>query len=127
VVPEQSLLSTLSEGQVPKTNQGVPEQTTATMSSMQGGLLDAVARGKSMATSPTIRLAQKQEQASAEHAAESNDDIIEEIQGHPQDGHQHVYSAVNVGTITSATRRSPSTKRRREWSEQQDDSSGKYR
>jgi hypothetical protein len=36
-------------------------------------------------------------------------------------------SAVNVETITSATRRSPSTKRQREWSEQQDDSSEKYR
>jgi hypothetical protein len=32
VAPEQSLLGTLSEGQVPKTNQGVPEQTTATTS-----------------------------------------------------------------------------------------------
>jgi hypothetical protein len=36
-------------------------------------------------------------------------------------------SVVNVETITSAMRRSPSTKRRREWSEQQDDSSEKYR
>jgi hypothetical protein len=24
-------------------------------------------------------------------AAESNDDVVEEIQGHPQDGRQHVY------------------------------------
>jgi hypothetical protein len=46
---------------------------------MQGGLLDAVDRGKSVVMSPTIRLAQEQEQANAEHAAESNDDIVEEI------------------------------------------------
>jgi hypothetical protein len=39
----------------------------------------------------TIGLSQEQEQADAEQAAESDDDIIEEIQGHPQDGHQHVY------------------------------------
>jgi hypothetical protein len=49
---EQSLSSTLSEGQVPETNQGVPEQTTATTSSTQGGLPDAAARGK-MAMGPS--------------------------------------------------------------------------
>jgi hypothetical protein len=36
-------------------------------------------------------------------------------------------SAVNVETITSATRRSPSTRRWEEWSEQLDGSSEKYR
>jgi hypothetical protein len=36
-------------------------------------------------------------------------------------------SAVNVETITSATRRSPSMRRREEWSEQLDGSSEKYR
>jgi hypothetical protein len=44
--PEQSLLSTISEGQVPKTNRGVPEQIMATTSSTQGDLPDTVARGK---------------------------------------------------------------------------------
>jgi hypothetical protein len=34
----------------------------------------------------TIGLSQEQEQADAEQAAESDDDVIEEIQGHPQDG-----------------------------------------
>jgi hypothetical protein len=33
----------------------------------------------------------EKKQAGAEQAAESDDDIITEIQGHPQDGHQHVY------------------------------------
>jgi hypothetical protein len=63
----------------------------ATTSSTHDGLPDAADRGKSAATSPTIRLAQEQEQAGAKQAAESKDDIVEEIQGHPQDGHQHVY------------------------------------
>jgi hypothetical protein len=36
-------------------------------------------------------------------------------------------SATNVETTTSATRRSPSTRKRREWSEQLDGSSEKYR
>jgi hypothetical protein len=36
-------------------------------------------------------------------------------------------SVVDVETITSATRRSPSTRRHREWSEQQNVSSEKYR
>jgi hypothetical protein len=36
-------------------------------------------------------------------------------------------SAVNVETITSATRRSPSMRRQEEWSGQQDNSSEKYR
>jgi hypothetical protein len=35
-------------------------------------------------------------------------------------------SAANVETTTSATRRSQSTRKRREWSEQLDGSSGKY-
>jgi hypothetical protein len=93
----------------------------ATMSSTQGGLPNAVARRKTAAMSLTIGLSQEQEQANAEQAVESNDDIIEEIQGHPQDGHQHYTSAMNVETITSATRRSPLMRRRREWSGRQDD------
>jgi hypothetical protein len=36
-------------------------------------------------------------------------------------------SAMNVETITSAMRRSPSIRRRREWSGRQDDSLEKYR
>jgi hypothetical protein len=49
--------------------------------------------------SPTIRLAQEQEQeqANAEQVAESDDDVIEEIQGHPQDGRQHVYICCERG------------------------------
>jgi hypothetical protein len=34
---------------------------------------------------------QEQGRTSTDQAAESNDDIVEEIQGHPQDGWQHVY------------------------------------
>jgi hypothetical protein len=36
-------------------------------------------------------------------------------------------SAVDMETIMSATRRSPSIRRRREWSRRQDDLSEKYR
>jgi hypothetical protein len=54
--PEQSLLGTLREGQVPETNQSVPEQTTATTSLTQGGLPDAAVRGKSAATSSITEL-----------------------------------------------------------------------
>jgi hypothetical protein len=127
VVPEQSLVGMLTKGQVLKISPSVPEQTTTTTSLMQDGLPDAAARGKTAATSSTIRLSQEQEQASAEEAAESDDDVIKEIQGHPQDGRQHVYICHERETITSAMRRSPSIRRRREWSEQQDDSSGRYR
>jgi hypothetical protein len=91
VAPEQSLQGPLSEGQVPKTNQSVPKQTTATTSSTQGGLPDAVARGKSAMTSSIIGLNQERKQAGAEQAVESDDDIVEEIHRHPQDGRQHVY------------------------------------
>jgi hypothetical protein len=59
VAAEQSHSGTLSEGQVPETNQSVPEQTTPTMSSMQGGLPDAAARGKSAATSSITGLNQE--------------------------------------------------------------------
>jgi hypothetical protein len=69
VTPEQSLPGTLSEKQVPETNQSVPEQTMATTCLTQGGLPDAAARGKSAATSSLAGLHQ--------------DDIVEEVQGHP--------------------------------------------
>jgi hypothetical protein len=36
-------------------------------------------------------LNQERKQAGAEQAAESDDDVVEEIQGHPQDGRQHIY------------------------------------
>jgi hypothetical protein len=91
VTPEQGLPDLLTEKQVPETNQGMPKQTTATTSSTQGGLPDAIARGKSAATSLIIGLNQEQRQAGAEQATESDDDVVEEIQGHPQDGRQHVY------------------------------------
>jgi hypothetical protein len=59
VAPEQSLLGTLSEGQVPETNQNMPKQTTATTSLMQDGLPDATARGKSTVTSSVTGLNQE--------------------------------------------------------------------
>jgi hypothetical protein len=34
---------------------------------------------------------QEQGQTNTDQAAESDDDVVEEIQGHPQDGRQHVY------------------------------------
>jgi hypothetical protein len=75
----------------------VPEQTTATTSSTQGGLPDAVARGKSVATTSITGLNQEQRQADAKQATESDDNVIEEIQGHPQDGRQHVYVCRGCG------------------------------
>jgi rubrerythrin len=64
---------------------------------MQGGLPNAAARGKSAAMSPTIKLAQEQEQAGTKEATKSDDDVIEEIQGHLQDGRQHVYICHECG------------------------------
>jgi hypothetical protein len=69
---------------------------------------------------------QEQGQTNTDQAAESDDDVVEEIQGHPQD-RRHMYtSAMNVKTITFAMRRSPSTRRQKEWSKQLDGSSEKY-
>jgi hypothetical protein len=62
--PEQSLPSTLSAGQVPETNQGEPEQTTATTSSTQGDLPNATARGKMAVRLSTIGPNQEQGQTS---------------------------------------------------------------
>jgi hypothetical protein len=85
-MPEQSLPSTQSEGQVPKTNRSVPEQTTTTTSSTQGDLPDVAARGKMEVGPSTVGPNQEQGQTSTDQAAESDDDVVEEIQGHPQDG-----------------------------------------
>jgi hypothetical protein len=69
----------------------MPEQTMATTNSTQGGLLDAAAKGKSAVTLSITGINQGLKQAGAEQATESDDDVVEEIQGHPQDGHQNVY------------------------------------
>jgi hypothetical protein len=58
---------------------------------------------------------------------ESDDDVSRKSKGTNKMGVNMYTSAMNMETITSAMRRSPSTKRWREWSEQQDDSSEKYR
>jgi hypothetical protein len=79
VAPEQSLSSTLSERQVPKTDQSMPKQTMATTSLTQGGLPNAAAKGKSAATSSITGLNRERKQAGVEQAAESDDDVIEEI------------------------------------------------
>jgi hypothetical protein len=86
VAPEQTPAGALPERQVPETSQGMSEQATATTSSTQGGLPDAAARGKAAVTT-TTEPGQGQERSSAEQATESDDDVVEEIQGHPQDGH----------------------------------------
>jgi hypothetical protein len=91
VALEQSLPGTLSEGQDPENDQSMPEQTTGTMSSTQGGLLDTVAKGKLVVMSSITGLNQGRKQAGAKQAIEFDDDIVEEIQGHLQDGRQHVY------------------------------------
>jgi hypothetical protein len=85
VAPKQSLSGTTVEKQVPKTNQSMPKQTMASTCLTQGGLPDAAPRGKSVATSSLAELHRQRKQTGAEQAAESDDDVIEEIQGHPQD------------------------------------------
>jgi hypothetical protein len=73
------------------------EQTTTTTSSTQGGLPDAVARGK-MVMGPSIAGPdQEQGQTNIDQAAKSDDDVIEEIKGHPQDRRQHVYICHECG------------------------------
>jgi hypothetical protein len=52
---------------------------------------DAVARGKMAMGPSTIEPNQEQGWTSMDQAVESNDDVIAEIQGHPQDEWQHVY------------------------------------
>jgi hypothetical protein len=49
------------------------------MSSTQGGLPDAAARGKSVATSSITGLNPEQKQAGDEQVAKSDDDVVEEI------------------------------------------------
>jgi hypothetical protein len=60
-----------------------PEQTMITTSSTQGDLPDAVARGKMAVGPSTAGPNQEQGQTSTDQAAESDDDVVEEIQGHP--------------------------------------------
>jgi hypothetical protein len=79
VAPKQNLLGPLSEWQLPKTNQSMLEQTTAIASSMLGGLPNATARGKAAAMSSITGLNPEQKQVSAERAAETDDDVNEEI------------------------------------------------
>jgi hypothetical protein len=70
----------------------MPEQTTTTMILTQGDLPDAAARGKMAMGPSTVEPNQEQGRTSIDQAAESNDDdVVEDIQGHPQDGWQHVY------------------------------------
>jgi hypothetical protein len=66
VAPEQGLPDPLTEGQVPETSQDMPELTTDTKNSMQSGLPNAVARGKSAATSLSTGLNQERREADAE-------------------------------------------------------------
>jgi hypothetical protein len=60
----------------------MPEQTTTTTSPTQGDLPDAAARGKMAMGLSTAEPNQQQEQTSTDQAAESDDDVVEEIQGH---------------------------------------------
>jgi hypothetical protein len=93
VAPEQSHLGTLSEGHlsaeqghVPKISQDVPKQDTAPLSSTQSGLPNTVAKGTMVMGPSTAGPNQEQGRTSMDQAVESDDDVVEEIQGHPQDG-----------------------------------------
>jgi hypothetical protein len=57
----------------------VPKQTTTTTSLTQGDLPNAVAKGKMAMGLSTA----EPRQTSTDQAAESDDDIVKEIQGHP--------------------------------------------
>jgi ferredoxin len=50
-----------------------------------------VARPKSSQRQEETKAGQQQEEPRTVDAAESDDDVLEEIEGHPQDGRQHVY------------------------------------
>jgi hypothetical protein len=52
---------------------------------------------------------------------------LKKSKGTHKTGNNMYTSTANVETTTSATRRYPSMRKRREWSEQLDGSSGKYR
>jgi hypothetical protein len=89
--------------------QEAPEQSAATPSAQEVVLSNAVARGKTLMVlsrpecsrgyadagasqrQEEAETSQQQEQPRTTHAAESDDDVLEEIQGHLQDEHQHVY------------------------------------
>jgi hypothetical protein len=88
------------ERQDPKPIQEAPEQSAATPSTQEGGLPNAAAWGKgpvvvsrpeSSQRQEEARAGQQQEENKTVDATKSDDDVLEEIEGHPQDGHQHVY------------------------------------
>jgi hypothetical protein len=89
------------ESQVLESGQEALEQSGATPSTQEGGLPDAVARGKGPVVVLRLESSQRQEETAAgeqqeeartAYVAESeDDDILEEIEGRPKDSHQHMY------------------------------------
>jgi hypothetical protein len=120
------------ERRVPEPEQESPEQSAATPSTQEGVLPDAVARGKTPVVlselesslwyadaEPSRRqeeaeAGQQQEQPKTADAAESDDnDVLEEIQGHPRTVTNTCMCAVNVGISISSTRKSPQLTRQK--------------
>jgi hypothetical protein len=116
VAPEQSLSGTLSERQVPRTNQGMPEHSTATTSSTQGGLPDVVARGKwQWGHQPPNRTKSKGRPIRIRWLNLMTMSSKKSKGTHKTGGNMYT-SAVNMETITFAMI-SPSTRRQKEWRE----------
>jgi hypothetical protein len=87
--------------------QEAPEQSTATPSTQEGGLPDAAAQGKAPVVLSRPESSQRQEETEAGEQQEEprtadatkfkDDNVLEEIDGHPKDGHQHVYVCHQCG------------------------------
>jgi hypothetical protein len=111
VPPEAPVMdqTAIEERQVSEPGQAAPEQSVAAPSTQEGALPDAVAQGKTLMVLSELgsslghaeaessrqrkeaEAGHQQEQPKTAEAAESDDDdVIEEIQGLPQDGRQHV-------------------------------------
>jgi hypothetical protein len=97
VLPEAPSIKhvALKERQVPELGQGAPEQSRTTLSTQEGGLPDVVARGKALVVVSRPESSRLQEETEASQwqeeprtadATESeDDDVLEEIEGHPKD------------------------------------------
>jgi hypothetical protein len=103
VLPEAPSLEYASpeERRDPEPRQETPEQSIATPSTQEGGLPNATAWGKAPVVLSRPESSQRQEETEAGQQQEEpriadateseDDDVLEEIEGHPKDGRQHVY------------------------------------
>jgi hypothetical protein len=93
--------ATPEERQVSEPGQGAPEQSGATPSTQEGDLSDAAARRKGLVVVSRPESSQRQEETKAGQQQEEprtadaveseDDDVLEEIEVHPNNRRQHVY------------------------------------